>query len=125
LLLKNGKSTTFLYAQAATPIVDLKADLFEALHEHTREHALQLAGELPKSPDMIVLGAAAAATTATSDGNGRAAVGMWRPLDGQEKKKATVKDVGIGGGDTVAWMCRGEEFDVQLMEVVDKWLDAE
>jgi hypothetical protein len=125
LLLKHGKTTTFLYAQASTSIVALKANLFDALHEHTRTHALQLAGELPKSPDMIVLGAAAAATTAASDVDGRAAVRMWYPLDGHDKNTATVKDVGIGDGDTVARMCRDEEFDVQVMEVLDDWLDAE
>jgi hypothetical protein len=76
LLLKNGKTTTFLYTQASTSIVALEADLFEAVHERARKHTLQLARELPKSPDMIVLGTAAVATIAASDGDGRAAVRM-------------------------------------------------
>jgi hypothetical protein len=103
---------TFLYAQASTSTVALKVDLFEALHEHTHTHALQLAGELPKSPDMIVFGAAAPVTGAVSDGDGRAAVRMWYSLDGQDEKKATVKDVGIGLGDTVAWRGKDKKFDV-------------
>jgi hypothetical protein len=120
LLLKNGKTTTFLYAQASTSIVALKADLFEALHEHTRKHTLQLTGELPKSSDTIVLGTAAA-----SDGDRRATGSTWYPLDGQDKKKATVKDVGISDGDTVVWMCKDQEFDTQVMEIVEDWLVAE
>jgi hypothetical protein len=125
LLLKNGKTTTFLYPQASTSIVALKADLFEALHERTRKHTLQLARELPKAPDMIVLGTAAVATIAASDGDGRAAGRTWYPLDGQDKKKATVKGVGISDSDTIVWMCRDEEFDLQVIEIVEDWLDAE
>jgi hypothetical protein len=125
LLLKNGKTTMFLYAEGSRSIVALKADLLEALHEHTRTHALQLAGVLPKSPDMIVLGAAAAATTAVSDSDGRPTVRVWYPLDRKDKKKATAKAVGIGDGDTVGCMCRDEKFEVQVMEIVDDWLDAE
>jgi hypothetical protein len=125
LLLKNGKTTTFLYPQASTSIVALKADLFEALHEHTRKHTLQLAGVLPKSPDIIVLGTAAVATIAARDCDGRAGGRTWYPLDGQDKKKATVKHVGINNGDAVIRMCRDEEFDVQVMEIIEDWLDAE
>jgi hypothetical protein len=107
----------------------LKADLFEALHEHTRKHALHLAGELPKSPDMIVLGAATATAASDGDGDGdgdrRAGARTWYPIDGQDRKKATIKEIGIGDGDTVAWMCRDGEFDVQEMEVVDDCMGAE
>jgi hypothetical protein len=112
LLLKNGKTMTFPYAQASTSTVALKVDLFEALHEHTHTYALQLAGELPKSPDKIVFGAAAPATSAVNDGDGRAAVRMWYSLDRQDTKKATVNHVGIGLGDTVAWRWKDKEFDV-------------
>jgi hypothetical protein len=87
LLLKNRKSTTFPYPQASTSIVALKADLFEALHERTRKHTLQLAREMPKSPDMIVLGTAGVATIAASHGDWRAAVRMWYSLDGQDKNQ--------------------------------------
>jgi len=125
LRLKNGKTTTFLYAQASTPIVALKADLFEALHEHSRKHTLSLAGGLPESPDEIVLGATAAAPTAASDGDGKNAARKWYPLDGQDGKKATVKDVGISDGDTLAWSTNKKKFDVEEMEVIDDGMGTE
>jgi hypothetical protein len=74
---------------------------------------------------MIVLCAAAAATTAVGDSDWRAAVRMWYPLDRKDKKKATVNDVSIGYGNTVGCMCRDEKLEVQVLEVVDDWLDAE
>jgi len=39
--------------------------------------------------------------------------------------KATVKDVGISDGDTVAWSTNKKKFDVEEMEVVDDVMDVE
>lgn len=109
LLAKNGKTTTLLHALPSTPLPLLKAELFRSLQEHADKHSLSIAGELPESPDEIVLGA--------TDDN--AAARNWYVLDGQEKNKTTVRDVGLVDGGTIAWKVRGEQFVVEELGAIE------
>lgn len=102
LFLKNGKTTTLIYASPSTTLDAIKSELIVLLSENARHIDL----ELPEKVSEINL-------AATID-PGQDVKRGFRILEDQDMKKTTVLDAGLQDGNVVAWNLGGKEFRVEV-----------
>lgn len=108
LLLKNGKTTVFVAVLPTTPLHSLKTELLRLLREH-ETHLDGLAEVVPDHADAddVILGA-------TIDPSGHDVARGFHIIDGQDKKKTTIQDVGLRDGCVVSWRICEDRFLVEV-----------
>lgn len=110
LLLKHGKTVTFVYALPTTTLVAVK----KQLHALLQENARHLSCPLPDSPSDIVLGAPRDPADLSKG---------FLPLSDdipRGKRKLTCEEAGLENAMSLAWReAEDDEFDVQIPRDTD------